>query len=130
MKGALTLKVIGTKVQLPQGISSWKRYTLDLLKNLPQEEASIYRDKFKKSIIFWKKKGGSLTQEEITILQDLGIKIEVVGPSSRSKDKMIVKLNQKTPDDTDVRVLSKVPSWKRMCICILKGDTDCNYMGF
>jgi predicted phosphoadenosine phosphosulfate sulfurtransferase len=100
------------------------------LSRLPKSKADAFRTKFRKSIIFWKKKGGSLSSEEIAILQDLGIKFNVIGPSSRSKNKMIVRLNQKTPDDTDSKILSKAPSWRRMCICVLKGDTDCNYMGF
>ena len=124
------MKIIGTKVKLPITMSSWKEYTLYLLSRLPKSKADAFRTKFRKSIIFWKKKGGSLSSEEIAILQDLGIKFNVIGPSSRSKNKMIVRLNQKTPDDTDSKILSKAPSWRRMCICVLKGDTDCNYMGF
>jgi len=124
------MKVIGTKTKLPATMSSWKEYTLHLLSKLPKNEADTFRAKFRKSIIFWKKKGGSLSAEEIALMEELGIKINVIGPSSRAKNKMIVRLGQKTPDDTDAKILSKAPSWRRMCICILKGDLDCSYMGF
>ena len=37
----------------------------------------------------------------------------------------------KIPDHTDDILSSKdVPSWKRMCYCILKNDHMCRYMGF
>jgi len=35
------------------------------------------------------------------------------------------------PDDTDDIMTSRsVPSWKRMCACILKNDHNCKTMGF
>ena len=35
------------------------------------------------------------------------------------------------PDHTDDILSSKdVPSWKRMCYCILKNDHICRFMGF
>ena len=37
----------------------------------------------------------------------------------------------KIPDDTDDIHSSKdIPSWKRMCYCILKNDHTCRFMGF
>ena len=35
------------------------------------------------------------------------------------------------PDDTDdVKSTIDIPSWKRMCACILKNDHLCRFMGF
>ena len=35
------------------------------------------------------------------------------------------------PDHTDdIRSSKDVPSWKRMCYCILKNDHNCRFMGF
>ena len=35
------------------------------------------------------------------------------------------------PDDTDdIRSTKDIPSWKRMCVCILKNDHLCKTMGF
>ena len=35
------------------------------------------------------------------------------------------------PDDTDdIRSTRDIPSWKRMCYCILKNDHTCRFMGF
>ena len=35
------------------------------------------------------------------------------------------------PDNTDdIHTTKDVPSWKRMCYCILKNDHICRFMGF
>ena len=34
------------------------------------------------------------------------------------------------PDDVPIKNFRLVPSYKRMCITILKNDTSCQYMGF
>lgn len=35
------------------------------------------------------------------------------------------------PDDTDdIKFTKDIPSWKRMCYCILKNDHMCRFMGF
>ncbi len=35
------------------------------------------------------------------------------------------------PDDTDdIKSTKDIPSWKRMCYCILKNDHTCRFMGF
>ena len=35
------------------------------------------------------------------------------------------------PDHTDdVKSTKDIPSWKRMCYCILKNDHNCRFMGF
>ena len=38
---------------------------------------------------------------------------------------------QKIPDHTDdIKSTKDIPSWKRMCYCILKNDHICRFMGF
>ena len=34
------------------------------------------------------------------------------------------------PDDTSCESSKQAPSYKRMCVCIIKNDYDCKYMGF
>ena len=35
------------------------------------------------------------------------------------------------PDNTDdIKSTKDIPSWKRMCYCILKNDHTCRFMGF
>ncbi|MEG1492594.1 MAG: DUF3440 domain-containing protein, partial [Oscillospiraceae bacterium] len=54
------------------------------------------------------------------------------GVSNYSKDKKArIVFEQAIPDDTDnVTSTNDLPSWKRMCYCILKNDHNCIYMGF
>ena len=33
-------------------------------------------------------------------------------------------------DDIDIAEFKEIPTYKRMCICILKNDYVCKYMGF
>ena len=33
-------------------------------------------------------------------------------------------------DDIDIPEFKEIPTYKRMCICILKNDHTCKYMGF
>ncbi|MGN0232444.1 MAG: DUF3440 domain-containing protein, partial [Muribaculaceae bacterium] len=33
-------------------------------------------------------------------------------------------------DDIDIKEFKEIPSYKRMCVCILKNDHSCKYMGF
>lgn len=33
-------------------------------------------------------------------------------------------------DDIDIPEFREIPTYKRMCICILKNDHTCKYMGF
>jgi len=33
-------------------------------------------------------------------------------------------------DDADVTDFKSVPTYKRMCVCIIKNDYNCKYMGF
>ncbi len=119
---------IGAKTALPEEFKTWKEYTLFLLNNLPQETANIYRKKFKKSIVFWRKKGATLDEQTISLLQEAGVKLQT--SPSKKPGKSIVKLAQPTPDENASKILSKTPSWKRMCICILREDPKCEYMGF
>ena len=123
------MKRITCRIELPANMKSWKTYTLSLLSQLPQTTAKAYREKFRKSIIFWRKKGGTLDDQIIVQLEELGIKINVKGVSKKT-NKKIITLSQSTPDDTLPGILAKTPSWKRMCLCILKNDTKCEYMGF
>ena len=45
------------------------------------------------------------------------------------KNKEVIKFDDYL-DDTAVDNFRAVPTYKRMCICIMKNDTTCKYMGF
>ena len=81
---------------------------------------------------FWKKTGGGFSEDVIREVEERGYKIRRNGISNFTKDgKSRIVFEQEIPDDTDdVKSTIDLPSWKRMCYCILKNDHLCRFMGF
>lgn len=118
-------------ITLPAG-HTWHSYTLFLLDTLPVRLRNNYARKFNTSIEFWHKTGGGLDENIIRELEEHGYKIKRNGVSNYTVNKKsrIVFL-EKIPDDTDdIKSTKDIPSWKRMCYCILKNDHICRFMGF
>ena len=119
------------QVTLPPG-HTWQSYTMFLLSTLPEELRNNYLEKFNFSIKFWHETGGGFAQEIIDEIRDKGYQIRENGISNFSKDgKHRIIFEGEIPDDTDdVTGTIDIPSWKRMCYCILKNDHLCRFMGF
>ncbi len=114
-------------VKCPPGFS-WKRYMEFLLGTLPEPVRDGYLEKLRVSIRFWRERGGCLSESTIGKLRERGVAIEVGGPSAYRTDKRPVRMEYL--DDIDIEEFREIPSYKRMCICILKNDHICKYMGF
>lgn len=118
-------------VSLPKGYT-WESFTKFLLSTLPVRLRKNYVDKFNTSIIFWHETGGGLDEDTIQELIDHGYHIRRNGVSNYTLNKKsrIVFIGR-LPDDTDdIKSSRDIPSWKRMCYCILKNDHICRFMGF
>jgi predicted phosphoadenosine phosphosulfate sulfurtransferase len=115
-------------IKLPKG-HTWQTYLKFLLNTLPEQTRKNYIEKFETSIKFWKERGGVLDETTIRELKDCGLEIEVGGKTNYKTDKKPVRFKE-YPDDADVTDFKAVPSYKRMCICIMKNDHLCKYMGF
>lgn len=118
-------------ITLPEG-HTWKSYTMFLLDTLPARLRNNYVKKFNTSIEFWHTTGGGLDEDTIQELEEHGYRIQRNGVSNytRNKKSRIIFLGQ-IPDDTDdIKSSKDIPSWKRMCYCILKNDHICRFMGF
>lgn len=125
-------KALGYRsITLPPG-HTWRSYTKFLLDTLPPRLQNTYIKKFNTSIKFWHETGGGLSEETIAELQQKGYKIRRNGISNYTLDKKSrIVFEQDIPDETDNILTSKdIPSWKRMCYCILKNDHTCRFMGF
>lgn len=125
-------KAMGYKqISLPSG-HTWKSYTIYLLNTLPPDLREHYIKIFRTSVEFWKTTGGGFSDEVISDIREHGYKIKENGVSNFSKDqKTRIIMDQEMPDDTDdVTSTQDIPSWKRMCYCILKNDYLCRFMGF
>ena len=81
---------------------------------------------------FWHETGGGLSEETITELKEHGYRIRRNGVSNYTLNrKSRIVFIGALPDDTDdIKSTKDIPSWKRMCYCILKNDHICRFMGF
>ncbi len=118
-------------IKLPEG-HTWESYTKFLLDTLPVRIRNNYVKKFRTSMKFWHQTGGGLSEETIQELLDHGYQIQRNGISNYTVNKNSrIIFTGKIPDDTDdIKTTKDIPSWKRMCYCILKNDHICRYMGF
>lgn len=99
-----------------------------LLCTLPEETRQNYLNKLSTSMEFWRKKGGCLAEETIAKLRRMGIPITVAESTNYKTDKKPVRMEYQ--DDVNIPEFKELPTFKRMCICILKNDHACKYMGF
>lgn len=114
-------------ITLPKG-HTWESYMHFLLGTLPEDARANYLEKLSTSIRFWREKGGVLSMETIDKLKAGGVNVEVGDKSNYQTDKLPVKMEYL--DDIDISEFKEIPTFKRMCICIMKNDHLCKYMGF
>lgn len=114
-------------IKLPKGYT-WKAYMNFLLQTLPEETRKSYLNKLAVSIDFWRSKGGCLSIETINKLRELGVTCYVKNFTNYKTDKFPVRMEYL--DDIDIPEFREIPTYKRICICILKNDHACKYMGF
>lgn len=114
-------------IELPKG-HTWKSYMHFLLSTLPSENRALYLEKLSTSIRFWRERGGVLSDETIEQLKSEGVVLDVGEKSNYSTQKKPVKMEYL--DDTDASEFNLIPTYKRMCISIMKNDHLCKYMGF
>ena len=114
-------------IKLPNG-HTWKSYMNFLLSTLPKDTGDNYKKKLKISQEFWRETGGVLSKETIKKLKKLKIKITVSKSTNYKTDKLPVRMEYQ--DDIDIEEFREIPTYKRMCVCIMKNDHLCKYMGF
>lgn len=114
-------------IKLPKG-HTWKSYMEFLLSTLPESAAENYRKKLEFSRKFWRDKGGCLSEDVQQKLIALGVSFQVGEKTKRKTDKLPVRMDYL--DEIDIEEFAQIPSYKRMCICIMKNDHLCKYMGF
>lgn len=107
---------------------TWEQYANFLLDTLPAETATGFRQKLATSIKFWRERGGVLSDVAIADLQRAGIPIEIGPETNYRTDKLPVRMDY--VDDVKSAEFRLIPTWKRLCVCILKNDHVGKYMGF
>ena len=114
-------------VKLPEGYT-WREFMYFLLSTLPERARKGYLRKLSVSVHFWRTKGGCLSDSTIQKLIDAKVPIIVMDNSNYKTYKKPVRMEYQ--DDIDIPEFREIPTYKRMCICILKNDHACKYMGF
>ncbi|MCD8319095.1 MAG: DUF3440 domain-containing protein [Paraprevotella sp.] len=114
-------------IQCPPDFS-WKDYMYFLLGTLPEAMRQNYLNKLRVSQRFWRERGGCLSDDTIRRLSEAGVAFSFGEKSAYRTDKKTVKMEY--IDDMDIPEFKELPTYKRMCICILKNDHACKYMGF
>lgn len=116
-------------IKLPKG-HTWKSYMEFLLSTLPKSAADNYRKKLEASKKSWLV-GGAVDKETIKQLKKEKAPMIRTGKTNNrgAKDKEVIIFKDYL-DDTTVDNFRRVPTYKRMCICIMKNDHTCKYMGF
>lgn len=114
-------------VKLPPGFT-WMKYMHFLLDTLPEETRKNYLNKLDVSVRFWRDTGGCLAEATIEKLRGMGIPLTVGEKSNYKTTKRPVRMEYQ--DDIRVPEFRELPTYKRICICILKNDHTCKYMGF
>lgn len=114
-------------IKLPPG-HTWKSYFEFLLTTLPNDTAESYKKKLAISQKFWRERGSCLSSELAERLESSGIPITIGDKSNYKTEKLPLRMEY--VDDWDDKDFREVPSYKRMCVCVLKNDHLCKYMGF
>ena len=107
---------------------TWKEYCQFLLNTLPPKAKAHYTERLEKSMKVWRTQGGALDDTTITELRAEGAEFRELPPGKRSTKRVIAVDDYF--DDTSVTDFKSIPTYKRMCICIMKNDWFCKYMGF
>lgn len=107
---------------------TWKSYYEFLLTTMDEKTAAHYNDVLERSKRYWSK-GGTVGKNTVReILQEIP-NAEHIGASKQYKGREVVRFAE-YPDDINCSEFTVVPSYKRMCICIMKNDYYCKYAGF
>lgn len=112
---------------------TWKQYAEFLLSTLPEntKKKFVYHiERYRKE---WQNKGRGRNPEVIRIMREEGLQIENTKQICKrcTKDNIyeIVKIKSDFPDDTSIPDFRHCPSWKAICITIMKNDVALTYMG-
>jgi len=124
-------KQLGYKsLKLPPN-HTWKSFTKFLLATLPKEVSENFKMRFIQSFKYWGRVGRGLESEIIEELVKFKIPFVKNGLTRHGSQTLTRVKMQRFPDHVDMLSChnSRVASWKRFAITILKNDHTCKYMG-
>lgn len=111
---------------------TWKQYMYFLLDTLPEETKENYLRKLHVSFAYWLEKGGALPDDVVDEL-DTNLISENLGTPTNNRNYTtgykVIKFKEYL-DEIDIKNPNLLPTYKRMCISIMKNDTSCKTLGF
>ncbi|WP_263119087.1 DUF3440 domain-containing protein [Cellulomonas fimi] len=121
------------RVTLPAG-HTWASYLRLLLRTVPASVRRRYLEKFSTSVRYWTERGGALPVTTVDVLRATGVHADYLGSPTGgrtyTRPHEVVRFHEYPDDLPDVPGFSALPSYKRMCITVLRNDHTCRYMGF
>jgi predicted phosphoadenosine phosphosulfate sulfurtransferase len=111
---------------------TWKQYAMFLLKTLPPRIRQRFVENIARFEKSWAESGYGRNPRVIAQMEAEGIKLEHTGEVSKLCTKPdyyeIVRIKSGIPDDTAISDFRHCPSWKAICVTILKNDFTLQYM--
>jgi len=112
---------------------TWKQYMYFLLDTLPEETRENYVRKLEVSFKYWLEKGGALPVDVANELDKDKIEFEDLGTPENNRnyttDYRVIRFKDYL-DEIEIKNPNLLPTYKRMCIAIMKNDTACKTLGF
>lgn len=115
---------------------TWKQYAEFLLSTLPESTKKKFEHQIVRFRKEWAEKGRGRNPEVIQAMKEEGIEIENTNEVSRrcTKPKLyeVVRIKSDFPDELKGNYSTPFrhcPSWKAVCITIMKNDVAMTYMG-
>lgn len=113
---------------------TWKQYAEFLISTLPGVVKKNFLKHLTRLMKSWEEQGYGRNPQVIQKMQEEGIIVENTKVRCKKCTKPniyeIVKIKSGFPDETKVHANFRIcPSWKSVCITIMKNDWTCTYMG-
>lgn len=112
---------------------TWRQYAEFLLTTLPDNIRERFLDNIARFEETWSEEGYGRNPNVIAQMEREGIQLEHTGVDDKRCTKPgyyeIVKIKNGIPDETEAGDFRHCPSWKAICITILKNDWTLQYMG-
>jgi predicted phosphoadenosine phosphosulfate sulfurtransferase len=111
---------------------TWKEYMYFLLDTLPDNVKENYLAKLKTSFAYWLETGGALP---VKTVKELAPELQFVNLGKPNNNRnytteyQVVKFKEYL-DEVEIKNPNLLPTYKRMCIAIMKNDTSCKTLGF
>jgi len=112
---------------------TWKQYAEFLMSTLPEHNKKKLQYHLNRLMKSWESKGYGRNPDVIETMRKEGIVLENTHEISKicTKPKVyeIVKIKSGFPDETSIPNFRRCPSWKAICITIMKNDFTGIYLG-